>query len=191
MTGEAGNDRRTTDTRERIEIAALELFTTKGFAATSLRDIADALGISKAAVYYHFPAKADIAHALVQPFLNDMDSFITGAESAGWSSRRVLETYLSALTPHLGILVAMSRDASLLAHVDLDGTSVRWLDDLPKLLLGESPSSAERIQAIIAFSGLGRAMMLPGISLEELRTAGVDAALRALGPGRSEAAEAT
>ena len=47
-------------TRERILEVALDLFNRKGYAETSMREIAAPLGISKAALYYHFPGKADI-----------------------------------------------------------------------------------------------------------------------------------
>jgi AcrR family transcriptional regulator len=51
-------------TRERILDIALELFTDQGFDKTSLREIADRLGFSKAAIYYHFASKEDILMAL-------------------------------------------------------------------------------------------------------------------------------
>ncbi len=51
-------------TRERILDAALDLFVEKGYEATSLREIASQVGISKAALYYHFPSKGDILLAL-------------------------------------------------------------------------------------------------------------------------------
>jgi len=51
-------------TRERILDVALERFTRKGYAETSLREIAEELGVSKAALYYHFASKQDILLAL-------------------------------------------------------------------------------------------------------------------------------
>jgi AcrR family transcriptional regulator len=47
-------------TRERILDIALELFTEQGYDKTSLRDIAERLGTTKAALYYHFERKEDI-----------------------------------------------------------------------------------------------------------------------------------
>ncbi len=52
------------DTRERILDVALELFTEEGYDRASLREIAERLGVTKAALYYHFPSKADILFAL-------------------------------------------------------------------------------------------------------------------------------
>ena len=43
---------------------ALDLFTEQGFDGTSLREIAERLGVTKAALYYHFESKDDILLAL-------------------------------------------------------------------------------------------------------------------------------
>jgi AcrR family transcriptional regulator len=51
-------------TRERILDAALDLFIEKGFDKTSLREIAEQIGVTKAALYYHFASKEDILMAL-------------------------------------------------------------------------------------------------------------------------------
>jgi AcrR family transcriptional regulator len=52
------------DMRERILDVALELFNEQGYDATSLREIAERLGVTKAALYYHFKSKGDILLAL-------------------------------------------------------------------------------------------------------------------------------
>ncbi len=52
------------DTRDRILDVALDLFTRQGFDGTSLRQIAEQLGVTKAALYYHFESKDDILLAL-------------------------------------------------------------------------------------------------------------------------------
>jgi AcrR family transcriptional regulator len=53
-----------TSTRERILNVALDLFTEKGYDGASLREIAESLGVTKAAIYYHFASKDDILMAL-------------------------------------------------------------------------------------------------------------------------------
>ena len=45
------------DTRERIQQVARELFVAQGVQATSLQDIANELGITKPALYYHFASR--------------------------------------------------------------------------------------------------------------------------------------
>lgn len=53
-------------TRQEALRIALELFTEQGYEATSLRQIADALGINKASLYYHFPNKEAILRAVLE-----------------------------------------------------------------------------------------------------------------------------
>ncbi|MQA94612.1 MAG: TetR family transcriptional regulator [Streptosporangiales bacterium] len=73
------DQRRRTDTREQIQEIALELFAEQGYEKTSLREIADRLGVTKAALYYHFKAKDDILRALFDDHLQRV------AELADWA----------------------------------------------------------------------------------------------------------
>jgi AcrR family transcriptional regulator len=52
------------DTRQRILDVALALFIEQGYDGTSLREIAERLGVTKAALYYHFASKEDLLLAL-------------------------------------------------------------------------------------------------------------------------------
>lgn len=52
--------------RGRILDAAFELFSTKGFAETSMRVIADAVGIKAASLYNHFDGKQQLLDALIE-----------------------------------------------------------------------------------------------------------------------------
>ena len=58
--------------RERLLTAALELFTAKGYAATTVREIVAAAGVSKPVLYYYFSNKEGIYLALMQ---NTYDTF--------------------------------------------------------------------------------------------------------------------
>ncbi|MFF1546385.1 TetR/AcrR family transcriptional regulator [Streptomyces sp. NPDC058291] len=48
------------NTRQRIQDVALELFAEQGYEKTSLREIAERLEVTKAALYYHFKSKEEI-----------------------------------------------------------------------------------------------------------------------------------
>ena len=72
---------RRTDMRDRILDVALELFKEQGYDATSLREIAERLGVTKAALYYHFKSKADLLlelhlrlHDLGSDLLDEIDA---------------------------------------------------------------------------------------------------------------------
>jgi TetR/AcrR family transcriptional repressor of nem operon len=57
-----------TDTREQIMDRAAQLLMSRGFDGFSYRDISSHLGVKNAAVHYHFPAKADLAMALIDEY---------------------------------------------------------------------------------------------------------------------------
>jgi AcrR family transcriptional regulator len=76
------------DTRERILAVASELFTEQGYEGTSLREIADRLDITKAALYYHFRSKDEILETLLEPFDTLLGDLLRRLEDAhdvqGW-----------------------------------------------------------------------------------------------------------
>ena len=67
-------------TRARILDVALELFSEHGFEGTTLQQIADRLGLTKAALYYHFRSKDDLVRALVAPAITDLDKLLDAYE---------------------------------------------------------------------------------------------------------------
>lgn len=64
------------DTRSAIQRVARELFTTRGYEATSMREIADALGIQKASLYYHFGGKEEILRSLFDQRGNEAEELL-------------------------------------------------------------------------------------------------------------------
>jgi AcrR family transcriptional regulator len=70
------------DTRARILAVANELFIEQGYEGTSLREIADRLDITKAALYYHFRSKDEILETLLAPFDTLLDQLLRRLEAA-------------------------------------------------------------------------------------------------------------
>jgi AcrR family transcriptional regulator len=65
--------------RQRVLDAALELFAEHGVSGTSLQMIADRLGLTKAAVYHQFPAKEDIAVAILRDVHTSLEALVLAA----------------------------------------------------------------------------------------------------------------
>jgi len=72
----AKRTRRGPHTRQQILDASLRLFSERGFARTTVRDIARQAGITDAAIYYHFQSKRDLLEALVEE-----RGFVTGLQA--------------------------------------------------------------------------------------------------------------
>jgi AcrR family transcriptional regulator len=64
------------DTRSRLRELALQLFAEQGYEKTSLREIAERLGVTKAALYYYFKSKEDIVASLVEDYMAELDELI-------------------------------------------------------------------------------------------------------------------
>ena len=72
-----GTRDRARDTKSEIHQAALELFSTRGYEKTSLREIAEQVGITKASLYYHYSSKQDLLKAIIGTFLADIQQVLT------------------------------------------------------------------------------------------------------------------
>ena len=72
---------RRTDTRRRIQDVALELFAEQGYEKTSLREIAERLDVTKAALYYHFKTKEDILISIAEVLTAPIDELIGWAQA--------------------------------------------------------------------------------------------------------------
>jgi AcrR family transcriptional regulator len=180
--------RRNTDTREEIRAVALELFAAHGVEKTSLRQIAERLDITKAALYYHFPSKDDLLAELAQPMIDDLGTFLDEAHDAARratpaAARELLSSYLELCYRHRLLLQSLLRDPAALAKLGVLTTVLYRRVELDRVLVG-SDEPADRARAIIAFGGLQDCVVLMGDApLESYRSVAVDSALRALLPG--------
>ena len=71
--------------RDQIAKVALRLFAEKGYAATSMREISEQLGITKAALYYHYTSKDEIVRELVCGMLDQVDELVDWARNQDMS----------------------------------------------------------------------------------------------------------
>ncbi|MFI8093534.1 TetR/AcrR family transcriptional regulator [Streptomyces sp. NPDC086080] len=68
--------RRRGNTRQRIQDVALELFAEQGYEKTSLREIAEHLDVTKAALYYHFKTKEEILVSIFEDLSRPLEELI-------------------------------------------------------------------------------------------------------------------
>ncbi|OAH10606.1 TetR/AcrR family transcriptional regulator [Streptomyces jeddahensis] len=95
------NKQRRGNTRQRIQDVALELFSAQGYEKTSLREIAERLEVTKAALYYHFKTKEDILISLFEDLVRPMDELIEWGRTQPHTletKQEVLRRYSEALT---------------------------------------------------------------------------------------------
>ena len=68
-------------TRSAILNKAADLFSDRGYAETSMSDLAESLGLSKAAIYHHFESKESILKNLVATTIQEMRVLVEEIES--------------------------------------------------------------------------------------------------------------
>ena len=131
------------DTRERIQDVARELFASQGVQRTSLQDIADKLGLTKPALYYHFTSREDLVRSIVQPLIDEGERFIADQERARDATpRELLEGYFDYHFAHRRDLVLVVAELTTLADLGLIDQLLAWRDRLGKLVFG--PASHAR-----------------------------------------------
>ncbi|WP_236788789.1 TetR/AcrR family transcriptional regulator [Amycolatopsis sp. GM8] len=105
------------DTRTRLLSTALRLFTEHGVEGTSLQMIADALGVTKAAVYYHFKTKDEIAGAVAEPGLRELDQVVQEASRLRGRNARIdhmLTGFVDTVVRHRTLVSLFSRDPGIM-----------------------------------------------------------------------------
>jgi AcrR family transcriptional regulator len=159
-------------TRQQILQTAQRLFAERGYDATSLQMIADEMGLTKAAVYYHFPAKVDIRHEIIQSGVERLMTLLD--EAAAIRGRRARVEHL------VNGFVDFFVESRQYAPTSIDPAAKREkLDEGPlwmrqralTLVFGDNPTTTERL-AFMALSSIpGYLPELASLSDEELREA--------------------
>ncbi|RLP95145.1 TetR family transcriptional regulator [Micromonospora sp. BL4] len=179
------------DTRTRILRAALDLFAEHGYQRTSLRQIAERLRLTKAAILYHFPAKEHLLAALVEPLLADLEALLDSArtqptEQARWT---VLEGWVDTILAHRRPLGMLFHDIALVGRGDtyhrLMGIAMRAND----LIAGPDAGRRERVRAVQAVAACSDPVVFfTDVPDEVLRADMLDGVRRLLATPPSDAA---
>jgi len=77
--------------RERLLQAAMQLFATRGYAATSIREIVEAVGVTKPVLYYHFQSKEGVYLALVEELRRAVEGTLSASLACPGTARERLE----------------------------------------------------------------------------------------------------
>ena len=173
-------------TRTRILDISRELFAAQGYGSTSIAQIAERLGTSKAALYYHFKSKEEILDALLNEPFEAMKDFRDSCTKPGVSAEQILGGLIDAMAGPASCLAAFETDPSVLQEwADRHNLHQEW-DKLVSCLAGPRPSQAKIISARAAMAaakqGTKTALELnDGKLTKSARAEILAAALRTLG----------
>ncbi|WP_235875229.1 TetR/AcrR family transcriptional regulator [Saccharopolyspora aridisoli] len=114
---ENGSERRA----ELLAIAG-ELFATRGFLATTVRDIADAAGILSGSLYHHFDSKEAMVDEILREFLDDQRQanakIIEEAEDPRTALTELIKRSYAALRQHPAAIAIFQNEANYLAQFE-------------------------------------------------------------------------
>ncbi|MEC3981753.1 TetR/AcrR family transcriptional regulator [Amycolatopsis sp. H20-H5] len=182
------------DTRTRLLTTALRLFTEHGVEGTSLQMIADALGVTKAAVYYHFKAKDEITEAVAAPGIRELDLLLMEAarqRRRGAQVDQLLDGFVDLVVRHRALVALFSSDPGISRAI---GKSIHgeegFKDALLGILAGPDPDVTERVAAMVTLTGIAMAGGSPDLACvddETLRVALIDVGRKLAGRPRRRA----
>jgi AcrR family transcriptional regulator len=146
----------------RIARLALARFRVSGFVGTSIADLAGALGVSKAAIYYHYRSKDALLHRLVDPLLDAIDACIqdhTTPATAARTARQLLDAYLAVLLAHREVVPLIATDVAVLNHPTIGPRLRAQNRQLRTLLAAPNTSAAAKLRAEAALGAIWRPLI--------------------------------
>jgi AcrR family transcriptional regulator len=172
----------------RIAQLALDRFRVSGYVGTSIADLAGALGVSKAAIYYHYRSKDALLHRLIDPVLDAIDACIQDHTTPARTPRQLLGAYLAVLIAHREVVPLVATDVAVLNHPKIGPRLRTQNQQLRALLTTADTSVAARLRAEAALGGIWRPLIAePPLDLADPahQRILIDAAVAALQPSRS------
>jgi len=153
-----------TAAQTRIIEAALDLFAEHGIGGTSLQMIADALGVTKAAVYHQYNTKDDLVLAVARVVLVRLEAAATAAEAerSRARARAVLITAMIDLAVERRQMVGLlQRDPVMLRFLETHKAFRQVMARVNRLLMGGASHPRARVQAATVAAAIAGAVIHP------------------------------
>jgi AcrR family transcriptional regulator len=161
---------RYTAVQRRTITAALELFGVHGLGGTSLQMIADALGVTKAAIYHQFRTRDAIALAAIEVHLQPFEAALEAAEWAGPSidtREELLAAVIDVAVDNRRATRTLQSDPVLFRMLGEYPPSIRMWTRLFRMLLGDEADDRVVIRASALSGILGTAAYPYVIGLDD------------------------
>lgn len=153
--------------QSRIVAASLELFATRGVGGTSLQMIADAIGVTKAALFYQFRTKDEIVLAAAEDELARLEAVLDNADAASPRTRRrqvLLKGMVDLSVDRRRTVSVILSDPVVLGVFAEHERYHRVLNRLTDLLMGPGTGRHRHMQTAMFMAALSGAVMHPMLS---------------------------
>ncbi|WP_380278384.1 TetR/AcrR family transcriptional regulator [Kitasatospora purpeofusca] len=151
------------DTRARIVAIALELFSEHGYERTSLREIADHLGVTKAALYYHFKTKEDIVQGIVTATAAPIDELIAWGREQTWTPEvrdELIRRFAAGMSERAPLLRFFQENQPALRDLPAGREFRASMIALVRLVHGPEASFEDRLRAAMSLFTINSALFL-------------------------------
>ncbi|GHB00628.1 MULTISPECIES: TetR/AcrR family transcriptional regulator [Streptomyces] len=150
------------NTRQRIQDVALDLFAEQGYEKTSLREIAEQLQVTKAALYYHFKTKEDILNSVFEDLNRPVEELIIW----GKEQPRTLETKMEILVRYSNALDAaaplfrfMQENQATVRELSIGHTIKHRVIELVDLIKEPDAPLADQVRCFTALFAMHAGML--------------------------------
>jgi AcrR family transcriptional regulator len=154
-------------TQLRTIAAAVDLFTTHGVSGTSLQMIADAVGVTKASIYYQFKTKDEIVLAVAEADLAQLEEAVAAAEAEDdpAAARDVLLVRLVDLAvEHRHMVGIIQNDPVMVRLLEEHEPFQLLMERLYRVLVGDDPATDARVPAAMLSAAISGAASHPLVS---------------------------
>jgi AcrR family transcriptional regulator len=148
----------------RILIAALDLFADHGVSGTSLQMIADAIGVTKAAVYHQFKTKDEIIIAVTEMQLARLEDALEDAEAAEdrpQARELLLDRVIGLAVEQRRMVGLMQSDPVIIRFLSEHKPFHVFLERLYTALIGDDAGPETLVQAAMLSGAIGSAVKHP------------------------------
>ena len=153
-----------TAAQTRVIDAALVLFAERGIGGTSLQMIADAIGVTKAAVYHQYNTKDEIVLAVAASVLTRLETAVTAAEAERSRSRArevLIAQMIDLAVERRRMASVLQRDPVMLRFLQEHEPFRRVMERVNRLLMGGAFEPRARVQAATLASAIAGAVIHP------------------------------
>jgi AcrR family transcriptional regulator len=156
-----------TAAQTRVLDAAIKLIAERGVSGTSLQMIADAMGVTKAAVYRQFKTKEEIVIAITERELGRIEDALEAAEAEGHGLRArevLLDRMIDQAIERRGVVSVLQFDPVIIRLQAEHEPFQRFIERLYAALLGTEAGVEARFHAAMLSSAISVAVMHPLIA---------------------------
>ncbi|MFI1509259.1 TetR/AcrR family transcriptional regulator [Streptomyces sp. NPDC020597] len=161
VTMDGTKQQRRGNTRQRIQDVALELFAEQGYEKTSLREIAERLEVTKAALYYHFKTKEEITVSIFTDLTKPIEDLIEWGRSQPHTletKHELVRRYSQALSEAAPLFRFMQENQATVRELQIGDSFKDRMRSLRDIIIDPEAPLTDQVRCVSAIFTLHAGM---------------------------------